>query len=202
MRRSRCATRARRDQRAARSASGHMKATTRATTPSAKQHALAAGGPAVLGPGGNDIRDDEGRDGHRPEEVEMPVEGVGQLRSWDRSGRRLSPMAGPARLDRLERVTDLVLVLLNTEQPLTLDAIALQVPGYPEEHSARRQAFERDKRLLRDEGIPVQTQRLRRAGTVRLPDRPRRVLPAGPGARARRASCPPPGRCRRAPRRS
>jgi predicted DNA-binding transcriptional regulator YafY len=69
-------------------------------------------------------------------------------------------MAGPARLDRLERVTDLVLVLLNTEQPLALDAIALQVPGYPEEHSARRQAFERDKRLLRDEGIPVLTQRL------------------------------------------
>jgi proteasome accessory factor C len=69
-------------------------------------------------------------------------------------------MAGPARLDRLERVTDLVLVLLNTGQPLTLDAIALQVPGYPEEHSARRQAFERDKRLLRDEGIPVRTQRL------------------------------------------
>ncbi len=69
-------------------------------------------------------------------------------------------MAGPARLDRLERVTDLVLVLLHTEHPLTLDSIALQVPGYPEEHSARRQAFERDKRLLRDEGIPVLTQRL------------------------------------------
>jgi proteasome accessory factor BC len=69
-------------------------------------------------------------------------------------------MAGPARLDRLERVTDLVLVLLNTDQPLALDAIALQVPGYPEEHAARRQAFERDKRLLRDEGIPVRTQRL------------------------------------------
>jgi proteasome accessory factor C len=69
-------------------------------------------------------------------------------------------MAGPARLDRLERVTDLVLVLLHTEHPLTLDAIALQVPGYPEEHSARRQAFERDKRLLRDEGIPVLTQRV------------------------------------------
>ena len=69
-------------------------------------------------------------------------------------------MVAPARLDRLERVTDLVLVLLNTEQPLTLDAIAIHVPGYPEEHSARRQAFERDKRLLRDEGIPVLTQRL------------------------------------------
>jgi proteasome accessory factor BC len=69
-------------------------------------------------------------------------------------------MAGPAPLDRLERVTDLVLVLLNTEHPLSLDSIALQVPGYPAEHAARRQAFERDKRLLRDEGIPVLTQRL------------------------------------------
>jgi predicted DNA-binding transcriptional regulator YafY len=69
-------------------------------------------------------------------------------------------MAGPAPLDRLERVTDLVLVLLNTEHPLSLDSIALHVPGYPSEHTARRQAFERDKRLLRDEGIPVLTQRL------------------------------------------
>ena len=69
-------------------------------------------------------------------------------------------MEAPAKLDRLERVTDLVLVLLDTHQPLTLDAIAHQVPGYPAEHAARRQAFERDKRLLRDEGIPVQTERL------------------------------------------
>jgi predicted DNA-binding transcriptional regulator YafY len=69
-------------------------------------------------------------------------------------------METPAKLDRLERVTDLVLVLLDTRQPLTLDAIAHQVPGYPAEHSARRQAFERDKRLLRDEGIPVLTERL------------------------------------------
>jgi proteasome accessory factor BC len=66
----------------------------------------------------------------------------------------------PPKLDRLERVTDLVLVLLDAQQPLTLDAIAHQVPGYPTEHAARRQAFERDKRLLRDEGIPVVTQRL------------------------------------------
>ncbi len=69
-------------------------------------------------------------------------------------------MEAPPKLDRLERVTDLVLVLLETQQPLTLDAIAHQVPGYPAEHSARRQAFERDKRLLRDEGIPVRTERL------------------------------------------
>ena len=38
-------------------------------------------------------------------------------------------MEAPAKLDRLERVTDLVLVLLDTRQPLTLDAIAHQVPG-------------------------------------------------------------------------
>ena len=69
-------------------------------------------------------------------------------------------MEAPPKLDRLERVTDLVLVLLEAQQPLTLDAIAHQVPGYPAEHSARRQAFERDKRLLRDEGIPVLTERL------------------------------------------
>ena len=66
----------------------------------------------------------------------MPVERVGLCRHGTRSARRLSPMVAPARLDRLERVTDLVLVLLNTEQPLTLDAIAIHVPGYPEEHSA------------------------------------------------------------------
>ncbi len=69
-------------------------------------------------------------------------------------------MEAPPKLDRLERVTDLVLVLLEARQPLTLDAIAHQVPGYPAEHAARRQAFERDKRLLRDEGIPVLTQRM------------------------------------------
>jgi len=62
------------------------------------------------------------------------------------------------KLDRLERLTDLVLVLLAATRPMTLDAIANEVPGYPEDHDARRQAFERDKRLLRDEGIPVSTE--------------------------------------------
>jgi predicted DNA-binding transcriptional regulator YafY len=59
------------------------------------------------------------------------------------------------RLDRLERVTDLLLVLLDTARPLSLRDIANRVPGYPDSHDARRQAFERDKRLLRDEGVPV-----------------------------------------------
>ncbi len=59
------------------------------------------------------------------------------------------------RLDRLERVTDLLLVLLDTSRPLSFREIADRVPGYPDTHDARRQAFERDKRLLRDEGVPV-----------------------------------------------
>ncbi|HVX20236.1 MAG TPA: WYL domain-containing protein [Acidimicrobiales bacterium] len=62
--------------------------------------------------------------------------------------------------DRLERLTDLVLVLLHARQPMTLDEIAREVPGYPAAHDARRQAFERDKRLLRDEGMPVLTEQI------------------------------------------
>ncbi len=60
-----------------------------------------------------------------------------------------------AQPDRLERVTDLLLVLLDASRPLSLREIAEHVPGYPDGHDARRQAFERDKRLLRDEGVPV-----------------------------------------------
>ncbi len=63
-------------------------------------------------------------------------------------------------LDRLERLTDLVLVLLNAKRPLTLSELARDVPGYPEGRDARRQAFERDKRLLREEGIPLITEQV------------------------------------------
>jgi proteasome accessory factor B len=60
-----------------------------------------------------------------------------------------------AKVDRLERLTDLVLVLLNTRRPLSLRELADAVPGFPPEGEARRQAFERDKRTLRDQGIAV-----------------------------------------------
>src|ERR1700722_2055598 len=60
-----------------------------------------------------------------------------------------------ARVDRLERLADLVLVLLNTRRPLTLRELADAIPGFPPEGEARRQAFERDKRTLRDQGIAV-----------------------------------------------
>src|SRR5579884_601079 len=60
-------------------------------------------------------------------------------------------------VDRLERLTNLVLVLLRDERPKSLREIADEVPGYPSEGEARRQAFERDKRSLREGGIVVTT---------------------------------------------
>ncbi|HML00614.1 MAG TPA: WYL domain-containing protein [Acidimicrobiales bacterium] len=59
-------------------------------------------------------------------------------------------------VDRLERLTDLVLVLLDG-RPRSLRQIADEVPGYPAEGEARRQAFERDKRTLRRDGIELST---------------------------------------------
>jgi predicted DNA-binding transcriptional regulator YafY len=60
-------------------------------------------------------------------------------------------------VDRLERLTNLVLVLLRDGRPRSLREIADEVPGYPPEGEARRQAFERDKRTLREGGIVVST---------------------------------------------
>ncbi len=59
-------------------------------------------------------------------------------------------------VDRLERLTNLVLVLLD-QRPKSLREIATEVPGYPKEGEARRQAFERDKRTLRDGGVTITT---------------------------------------------
>ncbi|MGH9163973.1 MAG: helix-turn-helix transcriptional regulator [Acidimicrobiales bacterium] len=58
-------------------------------------------------------------------------------------------------VDRLERLTNLVAFLLHAERPVTLAEVVDQVPGYPSGADARRQAFERDKRVLRDERIPL-----------------------------------------------
>lgn len=62
--------------------------------------------------------------------------------------------------DKLERLTNLLLVLLAADRPLTLDHIVHTVEGYPEGHDAYRQAFERDKRLLREQGIDVAVEAL------------------------------------------
>lgn len=59
--------------------------------------------------------------------------------------------------DPLERLTNLVALLLETRRSLTLDEIASELAGqYPDGISARRAAFERDKATLRSEGIPLE----------------------------------------------
>ncbi len=57
----------------------------------------------------------------------------------------------------LERVTNLLALLLETKLPLTLQEIAQALGQYPEGAAAQRAAFERDKAVLRDVGVPITT---------------------------------------------
>lgn len=59
-------------------------------------------------------------------------------------------------IHQLERITNLLTVLLSTRRHLSFDEIRNEMSGqYPENHEAARASFERDKALLRDEGIPI-----------------------------------------------
>jgi proteasome accessory factor B len=61
-------------------------------------------------------------------------------------------------IDRVERLTNLVALLLETSAPLTLVEIAGELDGqYPEKEATRRAAFERDKAALRAIGVPIDT---------------------------------------------
>lgn len=61
--------------------------------------------------------------------------------------------------DRVERLTNLLAVLLETRVGLSLSDIAGALDGqYPPEEKARRQAFERDKAALREIGVPIETE--------------------------------------------
>jgi predicted DNA-binding transcriptional regulator YafY len=62
--------------------------------------------------------------------------------------------------DRLERLTNLIAVLLDTGRPLTLEEIGERVPGYPDDPATRRRQFERDKATLRDIGVPISIESL------------------------------------------
>jgi proteasome accessory factor B len=62
--------------------------------------------------------------------------------------------------DRLERLTNLVAVLLETRRPLTLEEIVERVPGYPTERESYRRQFERDKATLREIGVPISVEAL------------------------------------------
>jgi predicted DNA-binding transcriptional regulator YafY len=61
--------------------------------------------------------------------------------------------------DALERITNLVALLLETRAPVTLEQIANELRGqYPEGESALRGAFERDKAMLREIGVPIDSE--------------------------------------------
>jgi len=61
--------------------------------------------------------------------------------------------------DPLERLTNLVALLLEARQPLTLEQIADALAGqYPAGKAARRGAFERDKAALREGGVPIDSE--------------------------------------------
>ena len=61
-------------------------------------------------------------------------------------------------VDRLERLTNLLALLLETPRPLTLVEIAGDLDGqYPADARNRRAAFERDKAALRSIGVPIDT---------------------------------------------
>lgn len=58
--------------------------------------------------------------------------------------------------DRFERLANLVTFLLECDdRGATLAEILEVIPGYPEGEDSARRAFERDKKLLRDEDIPL-----------------------------------------------
>lgn len=66
---------------------------------------------------------------------------------------------GQARVDRTERLLNLVLCLLGAARPVSRAQVAASVPGYGETASdaAFERMFERDKDELRGMGIPVET---------------------------------------------
>jgi proteasome accessory factor B len=62
-------------------------------------------------------------------------------------------------IDRIERLTNLLALLLESTRPLSLVEIAGALEGqYPANDSARRGSFERDKAALRRIGVPIETE--------------------------------------------
>ena len=61
----------------------------------------------------------------------------------------------PSSSEKLERLLNLTAALLETPRPLSAAEVARRVYGYPEEKSAFRRAFERDKEDLREMGVPL-----------------------------------------------
>ncbi len=61
-------------------------------------------------------------------------------------------------MDRLERLVNLVVALLDTRRPLSRQEVRQRVGGYSDDEDNFHRNFERDKELLRQMGIPVVTE--------------------------------------------
>jgi proteasome accessory factor B len=60
-------------------------------------------------------------------------------------------------MDTLERITNLLALLLETRRPLTISEIADALEGqYSDNETNRRSSFERDKAALKAEGVPIE----------------------------------------------
>lgn len=56
---------------------------------------------------------------------------------------------------RVERVLNLLALMLDTRVPRTREEYVREIAGYPEQPEANRRAFERDKEILRGMGVPI-----------------------------------------------
>ncbi|MEX2394504.1 MAG: WYL domain-containing protein [Actinomycetota bacterium] len=60
-------------------------------------------------------------------------------------------------MNKVERLVNLIALLLNTRHPLTVEEIRNTVPGYQQQdYSSFKRMFERDKEELRSLGIPIE----------------------------------------------
>jgi proteasome accessory factor B len=56
---------------------------------------------------------------------------------------------------RVERVLNLLALMLDTQVPRTREEYVREIAGYPAQAEANRRAFERDKEILRGMGVPI-----------------------------------------------
>jgi proteasome accessory factor B len=56
---------------------------------------------------------------------------------------------------RVERVLNLLALMLDTQIPRTREDFVREIAGYPAQPEANRRAFERDKEILRGMGVPI-----------------------------------------------
>ena len=57
---------------------------------------------------------------------------------------------------RIERLLNLLNILIGAERPVTIERVREMVPGYPEDRDSFKRQFERDKVELRNMGLPLE----------------------------------------------